>query len=179
MDPTKTLQLQFNKDHGFGIEYHRFCAYDKLHIYDNLDNSRLARLCGPKDGDVPFDGAQKLKRTDGVMEMWDVPYDSHSNQILVAFDTDRDMDSFAGFELQWTATEVYDADFRNYRESLEWLSDKLMAIVNRRNFNGHGRSTIKKGLKNYLKVAKNAINRNRECARGSSNPVSRPRLSSK
>lgn len=70
----KTLQLQFNQTFGFGIEYHRNCAFDKVHVFDQNDNSRLARFCGPKD-DLPYDGARKLRAIDGELEMWDLPFD--------------------------------------------------------------------------------------------------------
>ena len=70
----KTLQLQFNQTFGFGIEYHRNCAFDKIHVFDQNDNSRLARFCGPKD-DLPYDGARKLRAIDGELEMWDLPFD--------------------------------------------------------------------------------------------------------
>lgn len=172
VDPTKAIQLQFNKSHGFGVEYHRNCAYDKIHIFDNLDNSRLARMCGPKEGGTPFDGSQKLKPINGVMEMWDVPYDSHSNQVMIAFDTDRDSDGFAGFELSWTSNTVYTADFTNMEQSLNWLREKLTAIANRREFKGHGRTIIKNRIDGYVDAGVAAVNRVRACSREASDPLS-------
>lgn len=44
----KTIQLQFDKSFGFGIEYHRRCFYDKLFIYDSSKTDKYARICGPK-----------------------------------------------------------------------------------------------------------------------------------
>ena len=44
----KTIQLQLDKSHGFGIEYHRRCFYDKLFIFDSTKRQKYARICGPK-----------------------------------------------------------------------------------------------------------------------------------
>ena len=44
----KTIQLQLDKSHGFGIEYHRRCFYDKLFVYDSTKRQKYARICGPK-----------------------------------------------------------------------------------------------------------------------------------
>jgi len=167
----KTLQLQFNQTFGFGIEYHRNCAFDKIHVFDQNDNSRLARFCGPKD-DLPYDGARKLRAIDGELEMWDLPFDSHTNSIVVGFDTDRDESGFAGFELLWEAKTVYDTDFSKAEDSLTWIQEKMTDIVNRRTFKGHGRSAVKGTIDGYIPKAKAAIGRKRNCARDSSKPIS-------
>ena len=45
----KTIQLQFEKEVGFEIEYHRRCFYDKLFVYGADRKTRFARICGPKN----------------------------------------------------------------------------------------------------------------------------------
>ena len=62
--------------------------------------------------------------------------DSHTNSIVVGFDTDRDEAGFAGFELLWEAKTVYDTDFSNAQNSLDWIQGKMTDIVNRRQFKG-------------------------------------------
>ena len=72
--------------------------------------------------------------------------DSHTNSIVVGFDTDRDESGFAGFELLWEAKTVYDTDFSKAEDSLTWIQEKMTDIVNRRTFKG---DCLLKELKNH------------------------------
>ena len=38
---------------------------------------------------MPFDGAQKIKPLDDVMPLWDAPYNTMSNEVLIAIDMDQ------------------------------------------------------------------------------------------
>ena len=70
--------------------------------------------------------------------------DSHTNSIVVGFDTDRDESGFAGFELLWETKTVYDTDFSKAEDSLTWIQEKMTDIVNRRTFKGDCLLKIKK-----------------------------------
>ena len=107
------------------MEWHEMCGYDRLHIFTgsikNFEKTnRIARFCGPKapwtkpfDGQQPnhfqqklsyFLGARKLRNleVDGVRElaMWDKPYETMTNQIIIAFDLDDDFSHLKGFKLK-------------------------------------------------------------------------------
>ena len=81
------------------MEYHNKCGFDKLHIFrGNLKSfdqtNRIARFCGPKQNGhnghtKPYDGANKIYETAGVLPMWDVPFETESNEIIVAVDFDQ------------------------------------------------------------------------------------------
>ena len=121
---------------------------------------------------MPFDGARKLRAVDGELEMWDVPYDSRTNQLMIGFDTDRDQDGFAGFHLTWSVKKAYEADFKDATESINWIRDGLVDIINRRHFIGHGRTSVKKRIDGYCDSAINAIKRERSCAKHHSQDLS-------
>ena len=81
------------------MEYHNKCGYDKLHIFrGNLktfdQTNRIARFCGPKQNgnnghSKPYDGANKVYETAGVLPMWDEAFDTGSNEVIVAVDFDQ------------------------------------------------------------------------------------------
>ena len=92
--PNRRVHLQFDQDAGFGLEWHRQCGFDKVHIFrGNADNfvetNRIARFCGPKSGSAPFDGSGKLKAVDGSQPMWDTAFNTRSSEILVGIDLDQ------------------------------------------------------------------------------------------
>ena len=107
------------------MEWHEMCGYDRLHIFTgsikNFEKTnRIARFCGPKaPWTKPFDGlqpnlfrqkisyilgARKLRNleVDGVRElaMWDKPYETMTNQVIIAFDLDDDFSHLKGFKLK-------------------------------------------------------------------------------
>ena len=94
-----TIVLQFDQSHGFGLEFHRKCGYDKLHLFkgnflDFKPTNRIARFCGPrqngKNGKTqPWDGSRKVKKRGGVLPMWDSEFDTESNEVIVAVDFDQ------------------------------------------------------------------------------------------
>lgn len=147
---TKNVLLKFNKDHGFGIEYHRNCAYDKLHIYNNLNNSpsRISRFCGPKNGEMPFDGSRNLQPVGGLLEMWDTPLDTWSNRIMISFETDQKFSNFQGFDLTWESENKYNADFTNHNEALTWANGQISQLVQ-----GELMSSIRRNTQNLLSKA--------------------------
>ena len=58
-----SIEFTFDKKAGFDVEFHHKCGYDKLHIFSgNMQGKpeRVARFCGPKDGEKPFDGSGKI-----------------------------------------------------------------------------------------------------------------------
>ena len=76
------------------MEFHNKCGYDKLHIFkgnvtDFEQTNRIARFCGPKTGDKPWDGSRKIKEINGELAMWDSPYNTFSSQVIVAVDLDQ------------------------------------------------------------------------------------------
>ena len=94
-----TIKLKFDTDHGFKMEYHNKCGYDKLHIFKGSlatfdQTNRIARFCGPKQNGLngaskPFDGSKKVYETLNSLPMWDEAYDTHTNQVIVAVDFDQ------------------------------------------------------------------------------------------
>ena len=91
--------LRFDQSHNFGLEFHRKCGYDKLHLFKgNLaefePKNRIARFCGPRQNGKngksrPWDGARKVKKNGGVLPMWDSEFDTDSNEVIVAVDFDQ------------------------------------------------------------------------------------------
>ena len=93
------ILLQFE---SMNLEWHRNCYYDKLHILDG-SGGRLGRWCGPRyhypEG-MPWDGERRFrnkcrdfkdpeKRTCEDLEMYDTPFDTLSNKVIIFFDTDE------------------------------------------------------------------------------------------
>lgn len=92
--PGRHIELLFDQDHEFGMEYHKQCGYDRLQIFTgtaaNFDKTnRIARFCGPKKGDKPYDGSGKLKEVDGVLSMWDTKLDTLSSDVIIGIDFDQ------------------------------------------------------------------------------------------
>ena len=94
---SKKIKLKFNKEAGFGMEWHRKCGYDQVHIFngraDDFENAhRIARFCGPKRnqvGGAPFDASRNIRPLNGKMAMWDEWMDVGSGEIVVAIDLDQ------------------------------------------------------------------------------------------
>ena len=96
------MKLKFDVDHEFQLEYHNKCGYDKLHIFrGNLETfdqtNRIARFCGPKQNgnnghSKPYDGANKVYETAGVLPMWDEAFNTGSQEVIVAVDFDQGKD---------------------------------------------------------------------------------------
>ena len=92
---SRKIKLKFKQEAGFGMEWHRNCGYDKVHIFtgraDDFDNAqRIARFCGPKnEGGAPFDAAGNIRPVNGKMAMWDEWMDVGSGEIVVAIDLDQ------------------------------------------------------------------------------------------
>ena len=128
-DLHETIQLQFDRSVGFSIEYHRRCFYDKLFIFDSDKKKKFARLCGPKPNQSwPYDALRKVGpiKTKN-MEMWDVPFDTNSNHIHIAFDTDYSF-QFSGFALRyWFESTHY--QYAKLEEALELVTSGLLAII--------------------------------------------------
>ena len=93
----KEIRLQWTR---MDLEWHKHCAYDKVHIVDGLSGSRLGRWCGPRYHDpvnTPWDGERRFRRVCKTsdktnceaLDMWDTPFNTLSNEIIVAFDTDE------------------------------------------------------------------------------------------
>ena len=76
------------------MEFHNKCGYDNVQIFhgniDNFsENNRIARFCGPKGSDKPFDGSKNLKPIKGDLYMWDKIYSTVSSEVLIAIDFDQ------------------------------------------------------------------------------------------
>ena len=90
----KTVTLKFDQSHSFGLEFHNKCGYDNVQIFHgNVDsfseNNRIARFCGPKGSDKPFDGSRNLKPIKGQLYMWDKYYSTASSKVLITVDFDQ------------------------------------------------------------------------------------------
>ena len=91
------ITLKFDTKFGFGMEWHYMCGYDKLHIYTgSIENygstNRIARFCGPKANmgwTKPFDGTRQLRNIGGVLPMWDIPYETNTNEVIIGVDLDQ------------------------------------------------------------------------------------------
>lgn len=109
------IQMQFDRDFGFNVEYHNFCGFDKLHVISGLYGpneqfDRIARFCGPRDGfgtaGQPWDGARNMYRSPDKenMPFWDVPYTFENNKVSIGWDSDQTKTT-GGFRLKWWAVE--------------------------------------------------------------------------
>ena len=102
-----SIHMEFDRDYGFEVEYHNFCGFDKVHLFaghyaPGQDVQRIARFCGPRSGGQPWDGARKVYSED-EMPFWDKAYNSNSNKITVAWDSDQTKNGMRGFKLKWWA----------------------------------------------------------------------------
>ena len=94
------ITLQFDTKFGFGMEWHYMCGYDKLHIFTgSIENygstNRIARFCGPKANmgwTKPFDGTRQLRNIGGILPMWDIPYETNTNEVIIGIDLDQGND---------------------------------------------------------------------------------------
>ena len=61
------------------------------------------------------------------MELWDVPFDTNTNHINIAFDTDVSQE-FIGFKLNfWFKSTSY--DYALIDDALQLILDQLLAII--------------------------------------------------
>lgn len=92
----KVIMLQWKR---MDLEWHRYCAYDRVHVFDSKRKSRLGRWCGPRYHDpenTPWDGERRFRRKcyngDRVncdaLGMHDEAYNTLTNQVVIAFDSD-------------------------------------------------------------------------------------------
>lgn len=125
-----SIEFTFDKKAGFDVEFHHKCGYDKLHIFSgNMQGKpeRVARFCGPKDGEKPFDGSGQIKETNGVMPFWDAAFDIKNSQAVIGFDVDQ-KNVANGFVLKWNTVlgnNVIEIDFHNVFEAHEYLEETL------------------------------------------------------
>ena len=76
----------------------------------------------------PYDALRKVGPL-GVdkMEMWDVPFDTNTNNIHIAFDSDFSL-NFSGFVLNfWFKTSSY--DYADVQEALDAVLNQFLAII--------------------------------------------------
>lgn len=168
----RKISLKFNKDHGFGMEYHNKCGYDKLHIFsglaDEFDSARrIARFCGPKnDGGKPWDGSRLLQNddVDNVLPMWDEWYDTVSGNIFIGIDLDQDNDDFTGFELMWESEPSPYPDFNDVKtcihEGMDLVEEDTWHSLNVRD---NRRKRIIKAANGLRNKMNKRSKRNRKC----------------
>ena len=102
------IYLEFDRDYGFDVEYHNFCGFDKLHLFKghfapHQDVERIGRFCGPRPNyDKPWDGSRKIFSLN-KMPFWDKAYNSNTNKITVAWDSDQTKSGMKGWKLKWWA----------------------------------------------------------------------------
>ena len=138
----RRISLQFDKDFGFGMEYHNMCGYDKLHLFtgtaDNFDQSnRIARFCGPKshNGKRPYDGSGKIKPKWGMLPIWNTPFNTYSGDIIVAVDIDQERDDFHGFRLMWNSEPVNTPDFSKFKDAVGFAKSAIIQSLLAMNMN--------------------------------------------
>ena len=174
----REISLKFVDD--FDVEWHNWCAFDKVHIYDGVDNNRLGRFCGPKqDGKhqmKPFDGARRNKPDiDGKLAFWDKFYNTQSNTVLIGFDSDQANNNFRGFTLKWTSQKIAANNFRDVEYALNYVRKNLIKRVMNEEFVDNGASVMSRSINSIIRNANKAIydaNRPRKCTRDKSEQVS-------
>lgn len=167
----REISLKFVDD--FDLEWHNWCAFDKVHIYDGIDNNRLGRFCGPKqDGKhqmKPFDGARRNKPdVDGKLAFWDKFYNTQSNTVLIGFDADQDNSNFRGFTLKWTSQKIAALNFRDVEYALNYIRKNLIKRIMNEEFVDNGASVMSRSVNSLIRNANKAIydqNRPRKCTR--------------
>lgn len=167
----REISLKFVDD--FDLEWHNWCAFDKVHIYDGVDNNRLGRFCGPKqDGKhqmKPFDGARRNKPdVDGKLAFWDKFYNTQSNTVLIGFDADQDNSNFRGFTLKWTSQKIAALNFRDVEYALNYIRKNLIKRIMNEEFVDNGASVMSRSVNSLIRNANKAIydqNRPRKCTR--------------
>jgi len=141
----KEIRLQWTR---MDLEWHKYCAYDKVHIVDGLSGSRLGRWCGPRYHDpvnTPWDGERRFRRVCKTsdktnceaLDMWDTPFNTLSNEIIVAFDTDE-YHQRTGFTLKWTTGDTPDLEIDGIMgaDALEFVRDSIdNALIRSRDAN--------------------------------------------
>ena len=101
----------------------------KVFVLHGDKKSKYARLCGPKTNQTwPFDALRKLGPLgENALEMWDVPFDTNSNKIYIAFDSDQSY-HFKGFKLNYWFESITH-ELGSFRQALFYLRDQLLADV--------------------------------------------------
>ena len=166
------IMIQFDQEHGFAIEYHRRCFYDKLFIINKDRKSKFARLCGPKSNQSwPYDALRKISplRSDSL-EIWDVPFDTNSNLIYIAFDSDQSY-HFRGFKLNFWF-EKTKTKLNSFREGINFLKDQLLAIVRIGEFKTNGARVVAnrvRGISNSM--IRSVATGMRHCTKGPNHPA--------
>lgn len=127
-----SIYMEFDKSFGFNVEYHNFCGFDKVHFFaghyaPNQSVQRIGRFCGPRRGDQPWDGARKVF-SETSMPFWDEPYNSNSNKITIAWDSDQTKSDLGGFKLKWWAVADSLEDKSN---PFDTLSDSMRIMRGR------------------------------------------------
>ena len=106
-----------------------WCKPLKVFVLHGDKKSKYARLCGPKTNQTwPFDALRKLGPLgQNALEMWDVPFDTNSNKIYIAFDSDQSY-HFKGFKLNYWFESITH-ELGSFRQALFYLRDQLLADV--------------------------------------------------
>lgn len=165
--PGRHIELQFDQDHEFGMEYHKQCGYDRLQIFTGTaatfdKTNRIARWCGPKKGNKPYDGSGKLKEVDGVLSMWDTKLDTLSSDVIIGIDFDQDFDGYSGFTLKYTSYDIIPPTLNTFQLATAWNLEKIQSIIDLldwKNVKG-----AKKAVNNYFaNVNKRASQPNQKC----------------
>jgi len=132
-----SIHMEFDRDYGFEVEYHNFCGFDKIHLLKghygpNQEGiEKIARFCGPRENGQPWDGARKVYAPVG-MPFWDVPYNSESNKVTVAWDSDQSKNGMKGFKLRWWAVPdaARTADpFETLTETMQIMRDRILPLI--------------------------------------------------
>ena len=170
------IQLKFDKEHGFAIEYHRRCFYDKLFIINKNMRTKFARLCGPKaNQNWPFDALRKLSPLHKeALEMWDVPFDTNSDKVFVAFDTDQSY-HFRGFKLDFWF-EKTNTKLNSYRDGVNFLKNQLLAVIRAKEFKTNGARVLSNRIRGFTNSMIRAVSRtgagsDRSCSKGPNFPA--------
>jgi len=174
--PGRHIQLQFDQDHDFGMEFHKQCGFDRLQIFTGNaatfdKTNRIARFCGPKKGSKPFDGSGKLKEVDGVMPMWDEELNTMSSDVLIGLDLDQDFDGYSGFTLKYTSFAIVPPVLDTFQKTAKWNEETIKSMVNLLEWKNP--KAAQKSINSYFaNVYKRASIPNQKCNKKWEAPVS-------
>lgn len=138
----KQIMLKWTR---MDLEWHRFCAYDRVHVFDSKRKSRLGRWCGPRYHDptnMPWDGERRFRRkckpgsrTDCEdLDMYDTAYNTLTNQVVIAFDSDGTF-TRDGFALEWTVFDRVNGgnQIQYPKQSLVYVKEAIDNALSRSN----------------------------------------------
>ena len=128
------IRIKITQGHNkFGIEHHKTCGFDKLHV-QSIDGERYGRLCSTKlDAGLTYNGLSAYQTYNQVKipsKEWQDWITLPTDHLVIAFDSDRLQESNRGFRLVYDTVGDYFVP-NEVREEIKSLKSDENDLLNR------------------------------------------------